>query len=97
MKLFYAPGSSSLLPHIVLHEAELPFEPVRIDEHTKAITGGGDYMNVNPLGYEADVWPVLTVLRGKVMMENGKFFGDVKDGKLLKRKVAEGIRSRPAL
>jgi hypothetical protein len=26
MKLFYAPGSSSLLPHIVLHEAELPFE-----------------------------------------------------------------------
>jgi glutathione S-transferase len=26
MKLFYAPGSSSLLPHIVLHEAELPFD-----------------------------------------------------------------------
>ena len=48
-------------------------------------------------GYEADVWPVLTVLRGKVMMEDGEFFGDVKDGKLLKRKVAEDIRSRPAL
>jgi glutathione S-transferase len=43
MKLFYAPGSSSLLPHIVLHEAGLPFEPVKIDELTKAITGGGDY------------------------------------------------------
>jgi hypothetical protein len=34
---------------------------------------------------------------GKLMMEKGKFFGDVKDGKLLKRKVAEDIRSRPAL
>jgi glutathione S-transferase len=43
MKLFYAPGSSSLLPHIVFCEAELPFEPVKIDEHTKAISGGGDY------------------------------------------------------
>ena len=50
MKLFYAPGSSSLLPHIALHEAGLPFEPVRIDEHTKIISGGGDYRSVNPLG-----------------------------------------------
>jgi hypothetical protein len=40
MKLFYPPGSSSLLPHIVLHEAELAFQPVRINEHTRAISGG---------------------------------------------------------
>ena len=26
MKLYYATGSSSLFPHIVLHEAGLPFE-----------------------------------------------------------------------
>jgi glutathione S-transferase len=51
MKLFYAPGSSSLLPHIVLREAQLAFEPVEINEHTKAISGGGDYRSVNPLGY----------------------------------------------
>jgi len=50
MKLFYAPRSSSLLSHIVLHEAGLLFETVKIDEHTKAITGGGDYRNVNPSG-----------------------------------------------
>ncbi len=31
------------------------------------------------------------------MMEDGVFFGDVKDGKLLKRKVAEEIRNRPVL
>ncbi len=48
-------------------------------------------------GYEAEVWPSLTVLRGKVMMEAGEFLGDVKDGKLLKRKLAEEIRNRPAV
>ena len=50
MKLYYATGSSSLFPHIVLHEAGLPFEPVKIDEHTKEIAGGGDYRSINPLG-----------------------------------------------
>ncbi|HMA75583.1 MAG TPA: hypothetical protein VKP67_29450, partial [Xanthobacteraceae bacterium] len=49
--LFYAPGSSSLLPHIVLHEAGLPFTAIKIDEHSKVIEGGGDYKKVNPLGY----------------------------------------------
>lgn len=50
MKLFYATGSSSLFPHIVLHEAGLPFEAIKIDEHTKEIVGGGTYLSVNPLG-----------------------------------------------
>jgi len=48
-------------------------------------------------GYEAAAWPSLTVLRGKVMMENGEFKGDVKDGKLLKRKIAEEVRQRPVV
>src|SRR5262249_5163677 len=51
MKLFYAPGSSSLLPHIVLHEAGLPFTAIKVDEHTKVIEGGGDYEKVTPLVY----------------------------------------------
>ena len=50
MKLFYATGSSSLFPHIVLHEAGLNFVAVKIDEHMKEISGGGDYRRVNPLG-----------------------------------------------
>jgi glutathione S-transferase len=50
MKLFYATGSSSLFPHIVLHEAGIPFEAIKIDEHTKEISGGGNYRSVNPLG-----------------------------------------------
>jgi glutathione S-transferase len=43
MKLFYAPGSSSLLPHIVLHEAGLPFEAIKINEQTKVIEAGSGY------------------------------------------------------
>ncbi|MCC8984207.1 hypothetical protein [Bradyrhizobium acaciae] len=50
MKLFCAPGTLSLLPHIVFLEAEVPFTAIRINEHTKAIEGGGDYRTVNPLG-----------------------------------------------
>jgi len=37
MKLYYSPGSSSLASHIVLIEAGLHFEAVRVDEHTKVM------------------------------------------------------------
>jgi glutathione S-transferase len=75
MKLFYAPGSSSLLPHIVLHEAELPFEPIRINEHTKAISGGGDYRSVNPLGYV----PALVLDDGTLLTEGAAIVQYVAD------------------
>ncbi len=51
MKLYYAVGSSSLTPHIVLLEAGLRFEGVNVDEDTKVIEGGGDYRVINPLGF----------------------------------------------
>ena len=44
-------------------------------------------------GHEMLAWPCLTVLRGKVVVEDGKFLGDVKDGRFLPRKIAEPIRS----
>jgi glutathione S-transferase len=65
MKLFYAPGSSSLLPHIVLREAGLSFAAVKINEHTKVIEGGGDYRKVNPLGYV----PALVLDDGTLLTE----------------------------
>ena len=33
------------------------------------------------------------ILRGKVVVEGGQFFGDLKDGKFLPRKISEEIRS----
>jgi dihydropyrimidinase len=45
-------------------------------------------------GKEVGAWPSVTVLRGKVMVADGKFHGDLKDGKYLKRKIPEGIRAR---
>jgi glutathione S-transferase len=65
MKLYYLPGASSLFPHIVLVEAGLPFDAIKVDEHTKAIEGGGDYRSVNPLGYV----PALLLDDGTVLTE----------------------------
>ena len=42
-------------------------------------------------GHEITAWPVMTLLRGKIMVENGKFMGDPKDGKYLKRAIPKSI------
>ena len=42
-------------------------------------------------GYQVGVWPSLTMLRGKIMVEDGKFFGQLSDGQYLKRKIAPEI------
>ena len=75
MKLFYAPGSSSLLPHIVLYEAGLPFVAVRINEHSKVIEGGGDFRNVNPLGYV----PALMLDNGTLLTEGAAIVQYIAD------------------
>ena len=51
MKLYYMPGACSLSPHIVLNEAGLAFDKIKVDGKTKAMDVGGDYRSVNPLGY----------------------------------------------
>src|ERR1051325_5526138 len=75
MKLFYAPGSSSLLPHIVLYEAGQPFTAVKINEHTKVIEGGGDYRKVNPLGYV----PALALEDGTLLTEGAAIVQYIAD------------------
>lgn len=65
MKLYYLPGASSLFPHIVLVEAEVAFDAVKVDEHTKTIDGGGNYRSINPLGYV----PALQLEDGIVLTE----------------------------
>ena len=48
-------------------------------------------------GHEITAWPVMTLLRGKIMVENGKFMGDPKDGKYLKRAIPQSITTGPEL
>ena len=48
-------------------------------------------------GYEAKGWPVVTVMRGKVVVENGEFHGELSDGHWIKRKVSGDVVSKPAV
>jgi glutathione S-transferase len=65
MKLYFAPHACSLAPHIVLRELGLPFELIRVNNKTKRIAGGGNYLEVNPKGYVA----ALQLDNGEVLTE----------------------------
>jgi glutathione S-transferase len=65
MKLYYAPGTISLMPHVALLESGLRFDAVRVDEASKRTADGADYRAVNPLGYV----PALTLDDGSVLLE----------------------------
>ncbi len=49
MKLYYAPGACSFVPHTLLEAAGAPFEPVWVKLH-KGENLQGDYLQVNPHG-----------------------------------------------
>ena len=48
-------------------------------------------------GHVVTAWPHTTILRGKLVVEGGAFHGDPADGRFIPRKVADAIRSRPAV
>ena len=48
-------------------------------------------------GHDIFAWPVVTLLRGKIMVENGAYFGSTADGKYLKRKIPAEILGGPSL
>jgi dihydropyrimidinase len=48
-------------------------------------------------GHDIFAWPVMTMLRGKVMVENGQYLASPQDGRYLKRKIAADILSGLAL
>ena len=41
-------------------------------------------------------WPVTTILRGKVVVENGKLLGSTSDGKLVPRKISPEVLRKAA-
>jgi len=48
-------------------------------------------------GFACQGYPVITILRGKVIVENGKLVGSAADGRWLKRRVANDMLARPAV
>lgn len=79
MKLYYAPETCSLSPHIVLRELGLPFELVRVDNKTKKTADGGDFLAINPKGYVA----ALQLDDGKVLTEGPaivQYLADLRPG-----------------
>jgi glutathione S-transferase len=65
MKLYYSPGACSLSPHIVLLEAGLPYDLVKVDLRTKKLENGDDYLKVNPKGQV----PALALDNGELVTE----------------------------
>ncbi|GAC1302099.1 MAG: glutathione transferase GstA [Steroidobacteraceae bacterium] len=65
MKLYYATGTCSLSPHIVLLEADLPFTVEKVDLAAKKTDQGRDYFTVNPKG----AVPALELDDGQVLTE----------------------------
>ena len=50
MKLYFAPAACSLAPHIVLREAGLQFDLVKVDTSRHVDADGADFYAVNPKG-----------------------------------------------
>lgn len=65
MKLYYAPNTCSLSPHIVAAEAGLALDLEQVDLGSHRTATGADYRAVNPLGYV----PALQLDDGQVLTE----------------------------
>src|SRR3989441_4287479 len=47
-------------------------------------------------GWKVQGWPVTTVLRGRVVVENGRMVADERRGQLLRRKIDPTVLRGPA-
>jgi glutathione S-transferase len=65
MRLYYAPGTISLMPHVALLESSVDFVATKVDEASKRTADGADYRAINPLGYV----PALALDDGTVLLE----------------------------
>lgn len=65
MKLYYAPDTCSLSPHIVLCELGLEYELVKVDNRSKLTADGRDFRTINPKGYVA----ALELDNGQILTE----------------------------
>lgn len=77
MKLYFAPNTCSLSPHIVLEELGLAYQLIRVDNKTKQTSDGRDFRDINPKGYVA----ALELDDGEVLTEGAvivQYLADLK-------------------
>jgi len=82
MKLYYSPGACSLSPHIIVCEAELPIELIKVDLESKLTETGEDFRQLNPNGYV----PLLILDDGNRLTEGPaivQYLADQAPGKKL--------------
>lgn len=65
MKLYFATGTCSLAPHILLREVGATFDLEQVDNKTKKTKSGADFWQINPKGYV----PVLELDDGRRLTE----------------------------
>lgn len=85
MKLYYSPGACSLSPHIVLREAGLPFDLVKVDTKSKKTESGEDFNAINPKGYV----PVL-----ELDAANGKSGERLTEGPAIVQYIADQVPAK---
>jgi glutathione S-transferase len=85
MKLYFAPGSCALAPHIVLCELGLSHATVRVNTKTRQYDGG-DYLQVNSKGYV----PTLELDDGERLSETAMILQYLAD-----RKPQAGLAPAP--
>lgn len=81
MKLYYSPGACSFAPQLALIEADLRYEPVKVDLRTHKTADGGDYYAINPKGYV----PALVLDDGTTLTEAAvilQYIADQRPGTL---------------
>jgi len=65
MKLYFSPGACSLSPHIVMSEAGIKTELVKVNTKTHTLADGSDFYAINAKGYV----PVLELDGGQRLTE----------------------------
>jgi len=93
MQLYFSPRACSLVPHIVLRAAGVPFDLVKVDLRAKTLPDGTSFTDVSPKGYV----PALVLDSGDLVTENQvmqRYIADLAPEKNLAPKVGTFERVR---
>jgi glutathione S-transferase len=75
MRLYTMPGACSLAANIVLREAGIPFDLVKVSHHTHKTAEGVDLNEINSKGYV----PALALDDGELLTENAALLPYIAD------------------